>query len=96
MQSVVNILGRYDVVWRSDVPFLWLRLPLGWRAGAFCQAAEAVGIQIRSAEEFVCREARAPHAVRIAINAGVSLASFEAATMRLRDLLDNPPEQIGV
>ena len=96
VQSAVNILGRYDVVWRSDVPFLWLRLPLGWRAGAFCQAAEAVGVQIRSAEEFVCREARAPHAVRIAINAGVSLASFEAATMRLRDLLDNPPEQIGV
>ncbi|MEP6269606.1 MAG: PLP-dependent aminotransferase family protein [Paracoccaceae bacterium] len=96
VQSAVNILGGYDVVWRAGVPFLWLRLPLGWRAGAFCQAAEAVGVQIRSAEQFVCRDARAPHAVRMAINAGVSLTQFEAATMRLRELLDNPPEQIGV
>lgn len=96
VQSAVNILGAYDVVWRPGVPFLWLRLPVGWRASAFCQAAEAQGIQIRTAEEFVCRDARAPHAVRMAVNAGVSLKSFEAAMMRLRDLLDSPPEQLGV
>ncbi|MBW4708792.1 PLP-dependent aminotransferase family protein [Roseobacter sp. YSTF-M11] len=96
VQSAVNILGAYDLVWRPDVPFLWLRLPMGWRAGAFCQAAEAEGIQIRTAEEFVCREARAPHAVRMAINAGVSLQSFEAAMTRLRLLLDSPPEQLSV
>jgi DNA-binding transcriptional MocR family regulator len=75
---------------------LWLRLPAGWRAGAFCQAAEAQGVQIRSAEEFVCRESRAPHAVRLAVNAGVSLASFEAAILRLRQLLDSPPEELSV
>ncbi|MEM9576795.1 MAG: PLP-dependent aminotransferase family protein [Pseudomonadota bacterium] len=96
VQAAVNILGGYDVVWRTDVPFLWMRLPLGWRAGAFCQAAEAAGVQIRSAEEFVCRDARAPHAVRIAVNAGVSLERFEGAMQRIRDLLDNPPDQIGV
>lgn len=96
LQSAVNILGGYDLVWRRDVPFLWLRLPLGWRAGAFCQAAEAVGVKIRSSEEFVCRDARAPHAVRMAINAGVSIESFDAAMTRLRQLLDNPPDQINV
>ncbi|MGC3937119.1 PLP-dependent aminotransferase family protein [Roseobacter sp. EG26] len=96
VQSAVNILGGYDLRWRPDVPFLWLRLPLGWRAGAFCQAAEAEGVKIRSSEEFVCREARAPHAVRMAVNAGVSLKSFEAAMMRLRGLLDSAPEQINV
>ncbi|QJF51342.1 PLP-dependent aminotransferase family protein [Roseobacter ponti] len=96
VRSAVNILGGYDVSWRADVPFLWLRLPLGWRSGAFCQAAEAQGVQIRTAEEFVCRDARAPHAVRLAINAGVSLKSFEAAVLRLRHLLDNPPEQLTV
>lgn len=96
VQCAVNVLGAYDLIWRQDVPFLWLRLPMGWRAGAFCQAAETQGIQIRSAEEFVCRDARAPHAVRMAINAGVSLQSFEAAMMRLRNLLDSPPEQISV
>lgn len=96
VQRAVNILGGYDLEWRADVPFLWLRLPQGWRAGAFVQAAEAHGVRIRSAEEYASREARVPHAVRFAINAGVSLSSFEDAIMRLRDLLDNPPEQIGV
>jgi len=32
----------------------------------------------------------------MAINAGVSLSSFEAAMARLRDVLDNPPDQINV
>ena len=96
IQSAVNILGGFDVAWRADVPFLWLRLPVGWRAGAFCQAAEVEGVQIRSAEDFVCRDARAPHAVRLAINAGVSLSSFEHAITRLRQLLDSPPEQLSV
>jgi len=96
VRRAVNILGSYDLRWRKDVPFLWLHLPRGWRSGAFCQAAEAVGIKIRSAEEFVCRDARAPHAVRIAINAGVSVNSHEAALVRLRELLDHPPEQIAV
>lgn len=96
IQRAVNVLGGYDVVWRAGVPFLWLRLPLGWRAGAFCQAAEAVGVQIRSAEEFACRDARTVHAVRLAVNAGVSLDRFEAAVQRLRKTLDEPPEQIGV
>ncbi|MEL6100553.1 MAG: PLP-dependent aminotransferase family protein [Pseudomonadota bacterium] len=96
IKVAVNVLGSYDLTWRRDVPFLWLMLPQGWRAGAFCQAAEEQGVRLRSADEFACRDARTPHAVRLAVNAGVSLKSFEAAMLRLRDLLDNPPEQIGV
>ena len=96
IKVAVNVLGSYDLTWRQDVPFLWLTLPQGWRASAFCRAAEEQGVQLRSADEFACRDARTPHAVRLAVNAGVSLKSFEAAMLRLRDLLDNPPEQIGV
>ena len=96
VQRAVNILGGYDIVWRKDVPFLWLHLPEGWRASAFVQAAEGQGVRIRAAEEYACRDARTPHAVRLAINAGVSLQSFEAAIERLRVLLDDPPDQIGV
>ncbi|WP_299725533.1 PLP-dependent aminotransferase family protein [uncultured Tateyamaria sp.] len=96
VRCAVNVLGGYDLKWSKDVPFLWLRLPEGWRAGAFVQAAEAQGVRIRAAEEYACRDARAPHAVRFAVNAGVSLQSFEAAILRLRNLLDNPPESIGV
>lgn len=96
VRSAVNILGGYQVIWRRDVPFLWLELPPGWRAGAFCQAAEARGVQVRPAEEFATREARAPHAVRLAVNAGIGLDRFEAAVTELRDLLDHPQDQIRV
>lgn len=92
----VNTLGSYDLTWNPDVPFFWLRLPEGWRVSAFCQAAEAQGLKIRSAEDFAMRDARVPHAVRIAVNAEVTLASFEDAMLRLRRLLDKPPENIGV
>ena len=96
VQCAVNVLGGYQMVWRPDVPFLWLTLPLGWRASAFIQAAEAEGVRLRPAEDFVPRTARAPHAVRLSINAGVALDTFERAMQRLRRLLDNPPEQIAV
>ena len=96
IKAAVNILGAYELAWRHPVPFLWLTLPSGWRAASFCQAAEAQGIQIRSAEEYACRTSRTPHAVRLAVNAGVSLKTYEAALMRMRDLLDNPPERLSV
>jgi len=96
VQCAVNVLGGYQTTWRPDAPFLWLTLPVGWRAGAFIQAAEAEGVRLRPAEDFVLRSARAPHAVRLSINAGVALDTFERAMQRLRRLLDNPPEQIAV
>ncbi|MEM9585271.1 MAG: PLP-dependent aminotransferase family protein [Pseudomonadota bacterium] len=96
VEATVNILGGYDLKWRKDGLFLWLSLPEGWRANAFCQAAEAEGVQIRSAEDYQGRDAQTRHCVRIAVNAGVSLESHERAIARLRALLDNPPGQIGV
>lgn len=96
VKAAVNALGAYDLRWREDVPFVWLNLPEGWRASAFCRAAEARGVRVRTAEEFAARHARTPHAVRMAVNAGVSLRSFEAAMGRLRDLLDNPQDEISV
>jgi DNA-binding transcriptional MocR family regulator len=96
VKAAVNALGAYDLRWRADVPFVWLNLPEGWRASAFCRAAETRGVRIRAAEEFAARQAQSPHAVRMAINAGVSLRSFEAAMGRLRDLLDNPNDDISV
>lgn len=96
VRVAVNALGAFDLTWNPDVPFVWLRLPPGWRAAAFTRAAEAQGVQIRSADEFALRDGRAPHAVRIAVNAHVPLKQFEEAMLRLRALLDNPPEQISV
>lgn len=94
--AAVAELAGYPLVWRPDMPFLWLELPESWRAGAFCQAAEAQGVQIRGAEDFALRDGFAPHAVRIGVNAQVTLDSFAAAMARLRALLDHPPERIEV
>jgi DNA-binding transcriptional MocR family regulator len=96
VEAAVNQLGGYELIWRRDAPFLWLRLPLGWRAGALCLAAERRGVRIRPGEEYTSRDAKAPHAVRLAVNAGVGLERFENATAKIRDLLDNPPERISV
>lgn len=96
VRVAVNSLGGFDLVWDADVPFVWLRLPSGWRSAAFSRAAEREGIQVRSADEFALRDGRAPNAVRIAMNGHVPLSAFEGAMQRLRALLDNPPEQISV
>ncbi|GGH25575.1 transcriptional regulator, GntR family [Cribrihabitans marinus] len=96
VRVAVNVLGRFDLVWDREVPFVWLRLPSGWRSAAFCRAAERAGVQIRSADEFALRDGLAPNAVRIAVNGQVSLDRFQDAMERLRGLLDNPPEQISV
>jgi DNA-binding transcriptional MocR family regulator len=96
VRVAVNALGTYRLTWHEDVPFLWLPLPQGWRGAAFCRAAESRGVQIRSADEFALRDGRAPHAVRIAVNAQVPLEVFENAMLQLRDLLGHPPEQISV
>lgn len=96
IRTAVNALGSFDITWREDMPFLWLRLPAGWRAAAFVQAAEAEGVQIRAADEFALRDGFAPHAVRLSINAQVPLEDFEAALARLRRLLGDPPERIAV
>lgn len=96
VRVAVNALGGFDLNWDPEIPFVWLHLPSGWRAAAFSRAAEREGIQIRSADEFALRDGRAPNAVRIAMNGHVSLRKFEEAMLRLRNLLDNPPEQISV
>jgi DNA-binding transcriptional MocR family regulator len=96
LQSAVNILGMYQLGWHPETPFIWLVLPEGWRAGSFCMAAESLGVRVRPAEDYACRNARSPHAVRMAVNAGLPLDRFEAAMQTLRDLLDNPSGQINV
>ncbi|SHG23910.1 PLP-dependent aminotransferase family protein [Cognatishimia maritima] len=91
LRYVVNQLGGYPIRWRSNVPLVWVELPVGWRAPAFAQAAEARGVEMKSADEFTLREGRAVHAVRIALNGQMAQARFEEGIRIIRMLLDNPP-----
>jgi DNA-binding transcriptional MocR family regulator len=96
LQVLVNRLGAYDLGWQQGVPFVWLRLPLGWRASTFIRTAEARGVLVRSADEYAMVHGRPPNAIRIAIAAGLSRESFEAAVKILAELLAKPPSDLLV
>ncbi|WP_297771636.1 PLP-dependent aminotransferase family protein [uncultured Roseovarius sp.] len=96
VRQAVNHLGGHDVTWHEDIPLLWISLPLGWRASRFVRAAQAQGVLLKSSEEFVAREARAPHCVRLAVDGRIAEGCFERAVDKVRNLLDNPQEELTV
>ncbi|QCO57150.1 PLP-dependent aminotransferase family protein (plasmid) [Pseudorhodobacter turbinis] len=96
LEAVVNVLGGYDLAWQPGLPFVWLRLPSGWRASTFARMAEAEGVLLRSADEFALVHGRAPNAVRMAIPGNHSCLQIELACRRLARLLDSPPAELSV
>ncbi len=94
-----EILRATDLVWQPGVPFMWLRLPLGWRASTFARAAEAEGVLVRSADEFTPVAQTAPgvpNAVRLAINCGIERARLESGLQALARLYRAPPGDLPV
>jgi DNA-binding transcriptional MocR family regulator len=75
---------------------VWLTLPLGWRAAAFVRMAEAEGVLLRAADEYVLQDGQAPNAVRIALSGGVSEERFRQAIETLKRLLDRVPDHLLV
>ena len=96
LQTVVNALGSYDISWQPGLPFVWLRLPKGWRASSFARRAEAEGVLLRSADLYALNHGRAPNAVRLAISCSVPRARFDAGIATLARLLANPPQELSV
>lgn len=96
LRMVVNMLGVHDLSWQPGLPFVWLRMPQGWRASTFARMAEAEGVLMRSADEYALSHDRAPNAVRLAIAGGVPRDRFETAIAMLARLLANPPQELSV
>jgi DNA-binding transcriptional MocR family regulator len=96
LQILVNHLGAFDLAWQPGVPFVWLRLPQGWRASTFLRMAEAGGVLVRSADEYALVTGRAPNAIRIAVSGLVPRPAYEAAMQKLADLLARPPSDLSV
>lgn len=96
LQLLVNHLGAFDLDWQPGLPFVWLRLPQGWRASTFLRTAEARGVLVRSADEYALVHGRAPNAVRIAIAGNIGLEDFASALRKLADLLARPPSDLLV
>lgn len=90
VRLAVNRLGGWDIRWREDAPFLWLKLPQGWRASGFTVACERNGIAVRPADEFALANASAPNAVRLAVTTCVSQERYLRALDDMNTLLANP------
>lgn len=96
LQLLINHLGAFDLGWQPGLPFVWLRLPQGWRASTFLRTAEARGVLVRSADEYALVHGKAPNAVRIAIAGNIGHDDFVAALRKLAELLAKPPSDLLV
>ena len=96
VKIAVNVLGKWDIRWRRDVPFIWLKLPRGWRGSTFVAACAAEGIGLKSADEFALSDGQAPNAVRIALNPTLPQMEFERGLRRMSQLLEKVPVSVDV
>lgn len=94
----VRALDGCDVSWRPETPFLFMRLPAGWRATGFVRQAATEGVLIRAADEFALvrqtpdtQGSATPNAVRIALAGQIAPERLRAAMAVLRRLHDAPP-----
>ncbi|KEP68725.1 GntR family transcriptional regulator [Thioclava dalianensis] len=96
LQMLLQALGDQELGWQSGLSFVWLTLPLGWRASAFARMAEAEGVLLRAADEYALQDGQAPNAVRIALAGGVSEDRFRQAIETLKRLLERMPDELLV
>lgn len=96
LARLVAGLRGADLAWQPGIPFVWLRLPVGWRASTFLRCAEEEGVLLRSADQYAMVTGRAPNAVRLAIIGQGSDAEFDKAIAKLARLLRNPPSDMAV
>ena len=94
VRAAVNALGRFDIGWDENIPFLWLRLPQGWREAGFVQTLAGEGIRVRPGSDFADRDARAVNAVRISVNGQMDLDRFAVAMDRIAEVLGTPPLRV--
>ncbi|APX88555.1 GntR family transcriptional regulator [Brevirhabdus pacifica] len=96
VRLAVNEMGSWDIAWRPDAPFLWMKLPTGWRGSTFGMACEGAKIRVKPADEFALPDGAAPHAVRLALNADMPEARFRAALATMSDFLQRPPAGVDI
>ncbi len=94
VKAAVNVLGNWDISWRPDVPFLWLKLPQGWRGSSFAKACADEGIQVKASDEFSLPDGAAPNALRISLNPPFPRLDDQVAFQKMSDLLSHPPTNV--
>jgi DNA-binding transcriptional MocR family regulator len=96
LELTLNALGTRDIAWQKGLAFLWLRLPIGWRASTFMREAESAGVLVRSADEYALVDSHAPNAIRIAIDGRSPEPDFIRALETMARLLRSPPGDLPV
>lgn len=86
-----EILQGLDFKADPDYPLLWFPLPEPWRAGQFSAALRHAGVLVRTADHFAVGRLPAPHAIRISLNAPLSIDQLAVGLNRLKALLVSPP-----
>ncbi len=94
VEFTVNLMGKWDISWRRDVPFIWLKLPRGWRGSSFASACERENIVVRAADEFALNNMPIPHAVRISVNCNIPQDMLGRAFAKIDTLLAHPPMDV--
>ena len=91
LEVAQRMLAGLDFRSNSEYPLLWLPLPEPWRAGQFSAALRNAGVLVRTADHFAVGRSPAPHAVRISLNAPVSIEQLERGLQILLSVLNSPP-----
>ncbi|MFB2531363.1 PLP-dependent aminotransferase family protein [Paracoccus sp. p4-l81] len=96
LKIAVDAFAGWDLRWQPGLSFMWLSMPIGWRASTFTRMAEAEGVLVRPADEYALQDGQAPNAVRIALACGISEARFRRALSVLVGLLSRPPGEMVI
>ena len=96
LELTLNALGMFDISWQKGLAFVWLKMPIGWRASTFMREAESAGILVRSADEYALVDSHAPNAIRIAIDGRAPESDFVHALDVMAQLLRSPPGDLPV
>lgn len=85
------ILGHRDITAAPEAPFVWLRLPGGWRMAAFQAACRARGVLLRGADVFAVPGGAVPDAVRLSLNLQLPRGRVIEGLRRIDEILNAPP-----
>ncbi|WP_380052297.1 PLP-dependent aminotransferase family protein [Falsihalocynthiibacter sp. SS001] len=96
VHEALNTLGRWDIRWRPDAPFIWLKMPKGWRGSSFAVACKTRGIRVKPADEFALPDGNSPNAVRLAINAGGDTDRRTSALREINNILQHPEQDAEI
>jgi DNA-binding transcriptional MocR family regulator len=91
LDYAAKVLQGQSFAYHPAGHFIWLDMPLTWRAADFKATAEARGVLVPSAESFIVGRQAAPHAIRIAIGTHNADAATSAKGIDiLADILKSP------